>query len=517
MGTQVSHLRQPQAERMGTQVSHLRQPQAERMGTQVSHLRQPQAERLRTKKRLLEQLQQYRQWLLQITILDPACGSGAFLNAALQFLMAEHHLIDEMEAKVTGSAIVFQDVENSILEHNLYGVDINEESVEIAKLSLWLRTAKPHRKLNSLNRNIKCGNSLISDPAIAGEKAFDWQKEFPQVFGTQVSHLRNNEQQTADDSPRYASVPLAKTVGNTLAKTAGATPAYHCRKYLPHIENQPLQFITFRLYDSLPKEVIETLKAYRDLLSGTQVSHLRPSVSAGETPAYQAPAGETPAYQYQKMLELLDRYEDAGYGQCFLRDKRIATIVRNALFYFDGERYELIQWCIMPNHVHVLIKVRPGVSLSTILHSWRTFTAHEANKILGRTGQFWMHEYFDRYIRDARHFESTVNYIRNNPVKAGLVSEPEQWPWVGDGTQVSHLRNNEQQTADDSPRYTSVPLATTAGETLVTPAGETPAYQTPAGETPAYQGGIRCGYRQPAVCAATEYGGHERRLCPVRL
>ena len=141
-----------------------------------------QRRQLQTKKRLLEQLQQYRQWLLDITILDPACGSGAFLNAALRFLMDEHHLIDEMEAKVTGSAIVFPDVENSILEHNLYGVDINEESVEIAQLALWLRTAKPHRKLNSLNQNIKCGNSLISDPAIAGEKAFDWQKEFPQVF-----------------------------------------------------------------------------------------------------------------------------------------------------------------------------------------------------------------------------------------------------------------------------------------------------------------------------------------------
>ena len=141
-----------------------------------------QRRQMQTKKRLLEQLSAYRQWLLQITILDPACGSGAFLNAALRFLMDEHHLIDEMEAKVTGSAFVFQDVENSILEHNLYGVDINEESVEIAQLALWLRTAKPRRKLNSLNQNIKCGNSLISDPAVAGEKAFDWQKEFPQVF-----------------------------------------------------------------------------------------------------------------------------------------------------------------------------------------------------------------------------------------------------------------------------------------------------------------------------------------------
>ncbi len=156
-----------------------------------------QRRQMQTKKRLLDQLQQYRDWLLQITILDPACGSGAFLNAALQWLMAEHKLIDEMEAKVAGSAIVFQDVENSILEHNLYGVDINEESVEIAQLALWLRTAKPHRKLNSLNENIKCGNSLISDPAIAGDrsaqrdafsseasmkKAFNWQEQFPKVF-----------------------------------------------------------------------------------------------------------------------------------------------------------------------------------------------------------------------------------------------------------------------------------------------------------------------------------------------
>ena len=141
-----------------------------------------QRRQIQTKKRLLEQLQQYREWLLQITILDPACGSGAFLNAALQFLMAEHKLIDEMEAKVTNSTIEFQSVENSILENNLYGVDINEESVEIAQLALWLRTAKPRRKLNSLNENIKCGNSLISDPAIAGEKAFNWQEQFPKVF-----------------------------------------------------------------------------------------------------------------------------------------------------------------------------------------------------------------------------------------------------------------------------------------------------------------------------------------------
>lgn len=135
-----------------------------------------------TKLHLLEKLRNYREWLLQITILDPACGSGAFLNAALSFLMDEHHLIDEMEAKVTGHTMFIPDIENSILENNLFGVDINEESVEIAQLALWLRTAKPQRKLSSLSENIKCGNSLISDPAIADDKSFDWEKEFPQVF-----------------------------------------------------------------------------------------------------------------------------------------------------------------------------------------------------------------------------------------------------------------------------------------------------------------------------------------------
>jgi len=138
--------------------------------------------RKEAKKLLYEKLDAYRKWLLQITILDPACGSGAFLNAALVYLIQEHKLIDEMEAKITGDSLVMPNIEISILENNLFGVDINEESVEIAKLSLWLRTAKPKRKLNSLNHNIKCGNSLIDDPSIAGEKAFDWKKEFPQVF-----------------------------------------------------------------------------------------------------------------------------------------------------------------------------------------------------------------------------------------------------------------------------------------------------------------------------------------------
>ncbi|TXE07827.1 N-6 DNA methylase [Gelidibacter salicanalis] len=135
-----------------------------------------------TIEKLVNILDEYREWLLQLTICDPACGSGAFLNQALDFLIKEHTYIDELKTKILGGGLQFPDIENTILENNIYGVDLNEESVEIAKLSLWLRTAQPRRKLNDLSSNIKCGNSLIDDKKVAGDKAFKWEKEFQHVF-----------------------------------------------------------------------------------------------------------------------------------------------------------------------------------------------------------------------------------------------------------------------------------------------------------------------------------------------
>ena len=135
-----------------------------------------------TKKKLLVSLESYREWLLQLTILDPACGSGAFLNQALDFLIKEHEYIDALQTKLLGGGLVFPNIETTVLENNIYGVDLNEESVEIAKLSLWLRTAQPRRKLNDLSSNIKCGNSLIDSKSVAGDKAFKWEEEYPHVF-----------------------------------------------------------------------------------------------------------------------------------------------------------------------------------------------------------------------------------------------------------------------------------------------------------------------------------------------
>ena len=132
--------------------------------------------------KLFHNLESYKKWLLELKIVDPACGSGAFLNEALSFLIKEHKDIDDLIAELTNTPLRIFDTEKSILENNIYGVDINEESVEIAKLSMWLRTAQKGRQLSDLSNNIKCGNSLIDDPEIAGDKAFNWENEFPQVF-----------------------------------------------------------------------------------------------------------------------------------------------------------------------------------------------------------------------------------------------------------------------------------------------------------------------------------------------
>jgi len=133
---------------------------------------------------LLSNLNTYKTWLLTLKIIDPACGSGAFLNQALVFLIEEHRIIDDLLVELTGNADIYANSDKSILEHNIFGVDINDESVDIAKLSLWLRTALPGRTLSDLSSNIKLGNSLIDDPEVAGDLAFNWHIQFADIMAT---------------------------------------------------------------------------------------------------------------------------------------------------------------------------------------------------------------------------------------------------------------------------------------------------------------------------------------------
>lgn len=131
----------------------------------------------------------------------------------------------------------------------------------------------------------------------------------------------------------------------------------------------------------------------------------------------------------RQIYQRAEEYLDAGHGECWLRQPDIAKVVEDALVHFDGERYRLLAWCVMPNHVHVLIETGEGFPLGDILHAWKSFTAKAVNKILRRRGEFWQREYFDRFIRNAEHYAAALAYIEENPVKAGLARVKTDWLW----------------------------------------------------------------------------------------
>jgi REP element-mobilizing transposase RayT len=127
-------------------------------------------------------------------------------------------------------------------------------------------------------------------------------------------------------------------------------------------------------------------------------------------------------------LSWRDEMLDQGLGAKLLKGEA-ASLVERALLHFDGERYRLFAWCVMPNHVHVLLQQLPGSPLDQAVHSWKSYTANAINKVYGRSGRLWRREYFDHFMRDDFELSKTRTYIEDNPVKAGLVERANLWRW----------------------------------------------------------------------------------------
>jgi len=183
---------------------------------------------------------------------------------------------------------------------------------------------------------------------------------------------------------------------------------WRSRGYIPHRDKiHLLQSITFRLADSFPQNIL--LELEEELLK--------------------LPREEQDLEKRKK----IEHWLDSGIGCCALKHPKMALIMQDTLLKFDSESYFLFAWCIMPNHVHVLIE--PYISLSKIIQSWKSFTGrwalkHNAELELGVPGKsFWMREYWDRFIRNEKHFNNVIEYIHNNPVKANLVTKKENWKW----------------------------------------------------------------------------------------
>ncbi|MEQ8821431.1 MAG: transposase [Sumerlaeia bacterium] len=209
---------------------------------------------------------------------------------------------------------------------------------------------------------------------------------------------------------RSASVPLADNNETTPARETLALPfldpfeaIQKHRHRLPHWQQgEAWQFVTWRLGDSLPSE---KLKEWR----------LEKECWVLEHPEPWDPEEEKE--HHRLFSERMERWLDAGHGCCALREKEAAAIVEGALRFFDGVRYGLGPFVIMPNHVHVLFQPMLGWPLEEILHSWKSFTAKEVNKLRGTEGPFWQKDYWDRMVRNEEQWHAYRSYIERNPVK----------------------------------------------------------------------------------------------------
>lgn len=184
-------------------------------------------------------------------------------------------------------------------------------------------------------------------------------------------------------------------------------PVNVTERNLPHwTQEGKIYFVTFRLADSLPQAELNRLKIDRE-------QWLKDNPN---------PLGESQKREYHKLFsQKADKWLDAGYGDCILRNPGVCKVVENAVRFFDGRRLSLHSYVVMPNHVHLLLQLYDEIKLSDILHSIKSFSAKQINRLLSRQGHVWGAESYDRIIRDARHYENVKKYIVKNVMSGGLL------------------------------------------------------------------------------------------------
>ena len=183
-------------------------------------------------------------------------------------------------------------------------------------------------------------------------------------------------------------------------------PISKSRRNLPHWQqDDSYYFLTWCLADSLPAA---KLKELLEKKSQWQQANPEPLDAEREKEFHALFSGK------------IEEWLDAGEGSCILKDSALRRIVDDALHHFDGERYALIASAVMPNHVHVVIRLFTGENLSDVLHSWKSFTAKQINRATGNTGTVWQDESFDRIVRSSAHLETLISYVEENPLKAKL-------------------------------------------------------------------------------------------------
>lgn len=233
---------------------------------------------------------------------------------------------------------------------------------------------------------------------------------------------------SGDRSPRLERVGFElRSTGLKPAQMSSLRAGIHTRGYLPHVKREGARyFVTFRLADSLPIDIFGKFQAER----AERLARFYAEQAAAQKLGTVVPTTQTLAAIERDYFRKVETYLDKGQGACWLRRPDIAAITAGALRFFEGDRYILKAWVVMPNHVHVVFWPMPNHTLSAICQSWKRYIAREANKLLSRTGEtFWQPEPFDHWIRNDVENDRCSRYVVYNPVKARLCSKPQDWRW----------------------------------------------------------------------------------------
>jgi REP element-mobilizing transposase RayT/type I restriction-modification system DNA methylase subunit len=347
----------------------------------------------KVEKQRQRKLDEYQDKLASLTFLDPTCGSGNFLTETyLSLRRLENQAIRERYHGQMMMGEFKNPVKVSI--HQFYGIEINDFAVTVATTALWISEAQMLAETERIIQhdidflplksyaNIREGNAL----------RMDW-------LGDDASKRRENDH--SDVSKRCENnISDAGSVGSLqfmerdkfICITGSTLPHWH--------QDDKVQFVTFRLADSLPQVKLAELSDFKE-------EWLR---------SHPEPWDQATQEEYDHIIrKKVDKWLDQGYGECILQSEDIRKIVVDALLFYHGKRYMLHHFVIMPNHVHLLITPIGDDTVMKSIGSVKQFTANAINKLLGRSGEVWQRNVFDRMVRDADNYEKYIQYINQNP------------------------------------------------------------------------------------------------------
>lgn len=379
--------------------------------------------------------------LCKVRVLDPACGSGNFLYVTLEHMKRLEGEVLELLESLGDQELTFEMEQFKVRPQQFYGLEINERAVAIAQLVLWIGYFQWHKKTTGTADTkdrplLPKQQTIIRQDAVLAYDAFVPRKDafVPRKVEAASSRLSSIDPKRQDAASTIESV--SSHFSYQYFNPHQSVDITHAN--LPHWKQHgATYFVTFRLADSIPQEKLKVWQAEREDWKHTHPLPLSP---------------EHQHEYFERFPARLEAWLDAGQGSCLLKEQSCAEIVQATLRYFDAKRYDLGEFVVAANHVHVLVTPREGFDLSDILHSWKSYSANQINQLVGRDGPVWQKESYDHIVRSPEAVAGIERYIREHDRRGKRQDAASTFVTIWDGRTTKTHPVTGKEVPDDSAR-----------------------------------------------------------------